>query len=279
MSKKDPKQSFFNRLKLFFSAKPRDHEQLIWFLRYAEQHNVIDSDALSMMEGVIQVSEMQARHIMIPRAQMATISAKADYATIMKQIIESGHSRFPVEGEHQDEIIGILLAKDVLNTDETHFNLSNILRPVIFVPESKRLNTLLKEFKQTHNHMAIVADEYGGIAGLATIEDVLEQIVGDIEDEYDLDEEHYIKKHSDKEYVIKATTPIKVFNEYFKTRFKHKNIDTIAGLINQHFDYLPKRDESVTINGLTFTVLRADRRRVHLLSLKKNDAKKHHEKD
>jgi magnesium and cobalt transporter len=269
MSKKDPKQPFFNRLKLFFSAKLRSHEQLIWFLRNAEAHNVIDSDALSMMEGVIQVSEMQARDIMIPRAQMATISTDTDFNTIMKKIIESGHSRFPVEGEHQDEILGILLAKDVLNNNESSFDLNTLLRPAIFAPESKRLNALLKEFKQTHNHMAIVADEYGGIAGLATIEDVLEQIVGDIEDEYDLDEENYIKKHSDKEYIIKATTPIETFNEYFKTSYSDKDIDTVAGLVNQHFDYLPKRNESVTIDKLTFTVLRADRRRIHLLSLKK----------
>lgn len=270
MNKKTPKQSFMSRIKMLLSAKPQNHEQLIWFLRHAEQHNVIDSDALGMIEGVLQVSEMRARDIMIPRAQMATINAQIDFSTIMQKIIESGHSRFPVEGEHQDEIIGVLLAKDVLNAKENEFNLHNLLRPVIFVPESKRLNALLKEFRQTHNHIAIVADEYGGIAGLATIEDVLEQIVGDIEDEYDLDKEHYIKKHSDQQYILKATTPIEVFNQYFSTHYSSEEVDTIAGLVNQHFDYLPKRNESIKVDGFTFTILRADRRRVHLLSLKKN---------
>jgi magnesium and cobalt transporter len=216
---------------------------------------------------------MQVREIMIPRSQMVMVKASQDPSEYMKDIIESAHSRFPVQGDAPDDILGILLAKDLLNLmlqDKLKKDaLTDVLRPATFVPESKRLNKLLKEFKTTRNHMAIVIDEYGGVAGLVTIEDVLEQIVGEIEDEHDFDDEVMIKKRSDDEYIIKAITPIDEFNEYFGTSMDEDEFDTIGGLILKEFGRVPKRNEQVKFNGFKFTILNADNRSIRLIQANK----------
>ena len=213
---------------------------------------------------------MQVRDIMIPRAQMVTVSRDDSIDDILPVIIESGHSRFPVVGENRDEVVGILLAKDLLRyrfDDSERFDLRELIRPAVFVPESKRLNVLLKEFRASRNHIAIVVDEYGGVAGMVTIEDVLEQIVGEIADEHDIEEGTFILRRSDTNYIIKALTPIEDFNEYFGTRFSDEEFDTIGGLITHAFGHLPKRGETVQLDHLLFKVVRADNRRVHMLEL------------
>ncbi|MGH8377647.1 MAG: HlyC/CorC family transporter, partial [Gammaproteobacteria bacterium] len=254
-----------------------DREELLELLRDAQERNLFDSDAQAMLEGVLQVADMQARDIMIPRAQMVALEKDASLREVMAVVVDSGHSRFPVVGDSRDEVIGIVLAKDLLEhfleDPEGTFSLREYLRPAPFIPESIRLNVLLKDFRASHNHMAIVADEYGGAAGLVTIEDVLEQIVGDIDDEYDVDDEARILKHTDKRYTVKALTPIEDFNEYFGTSFSDAEFDTVGGLVMHAFGYLPKRGEKVLIGNLRFKVLRADSRRLHLLEvLRKNTA-------
>jgi magnesium and cobalt transporter len=251
--------------------EPKDREQLTEQLRAAQQRNLLDTDALSMIEGVLEVSEMQVRDIMIPRAQMVVVNYDVAPEDFLPIIVESAHSRFPVIGDNRDEVVGILLAKDLLtyfaDKEREGFNIRDILRPAVFIPESKRLNVLLREFRASRNHMAIVVDEYGGIAGLVTIEDVLEQIVGDIEDEHDFEEDIYIIKHSDTRYTAKALTPIEEFNETFGTHFNDDEFDTIGGLLTQAFGRVPKRGESTTIDHFQFKVLRADSRRILLLQV------------
>lgn len=276
MSEDRPSQtskSWFERLGQLLMGEPQDRAELVELLRDAEQRNLINPDALSMIEGVLQVSEMQVRDIMIPRSQMATINRDHSFDEILPVIIESAHSRFPVLGDNKDEVVGMLLAKDLLaysNPDRRErFNLRELLRPAVFVPESKRLDVLLREFRSSRNHMAIVVDEYGGVAGLVTIEDVLEQIVGEIEDEHDFDEDTMILTLSETESTVKALLPIDEFNEHFGTRFSDEESDTIGGLVMQAFGHVPARGESISIDGLSFKVMRADKRRVHLLKIRR----------
>lgn len=247
---------------------PANKEQLVEILRAAHWRQILDADSLSMLEGALQFTEMQARDIMIPRSQMVVVGLEDSPEEFLPVIIKSAHSRFPVIGENRDEVVGILLAKDVLHwrEEEGRFNLRENLRPVVFVPESKRLNVLLKEFRSSRNHIAIVVDEYGGVAGMITIEDVLEQIVGDIEDEHDL-EEGLIHRHSSVRHTVKAITPIEEFNEYFSVSLKEEGVDTIGGLLIRRLGHLPIRGENVEIDRFRFKVLRADNRRVHLLQV------------
>ncbi|HEY9150827.1 MAG: HlyC/CorC family transporter [Gammaproteobacteria bacterium] len=264
-------RSWRDRISQALLAEPKDREQLLGLLRDAQRRALFDADALAMIEGVLQVSEMQARDIMIPRSQMEVLNRDSSLEQMLPAIVDTGHSRFPVIGESRDEVLGILLAKDLLRYfvagNEEAFNIREVLRPAVFIPESKRLNVLLKEFRANRNHIAIVVDEYGGVAGMVTIEDVLEQIVGEIEDEHDLDEDYYIRKHSATHFTVKALTPIEDFNEYFEAGFSDEEFDTIGGLLVHEFGHLPKRGETVTIDRYLFKVLRADNRRVHMLHL------------
>ncbi len=264
-----PRRAWLERLRRCVADAPRDREQLVELLREAQRRNLLDADALEMIEAVLQVSEMQVRDIMIPRAQMVVVERDEAPENILPRIIGSGHSRFPVIGGNRDEVVGILLAKDMLRhfvgDSRRAFSLRDTLRPAVFIPESKRLNMLLKEFRASCNHMAIVVDEYSGVAGLVTIEDVLEQIVGDIGDEHDVDEASFILKHSESSYTVKALTPIEDFNEFFDARLSDEEFDTIGGLVTNAFGYLPRRGESITLGDYRFQVLRADNRRVHLL--------------
>ncbi|GFZ81376.1 ion transporter [Pseudohongiella nitratireducens] len=268
----EPRQrSWIERIAQVFSDEPTDIKSLLAMLRSAEQDQVLDADALSIIEGALQVSSMQVREIVIPRPQMATVSIQQSLAEILDIVVEAAHSRFPVTGENPDQIIGILLAKDLLplalNPEAERFNLKDIIRPATFVPESKRLNVLLKEFRETRNHMAIVIDEYGTASGLVTIEDVLEQIVGEIDDEFDVDDESYIKRLDDQQYIIKALTPVEDFNEYFLTSFSDEEADTVGGLVLQELRHIPERDESVDLGEFQFTVLNSDSRQIRLLKL------------
>lgn len=256
------------RLRNWFKPAPKTRSQLITLLREMAQHKTIDADALGMIEGVLQVSEMQVRDIMVPRAQMVVIEYDSSPAKFLPIVIQSQHSRFPVIGENRDEVLGIMLAKDLLRysfNENEKFEIRDILRAVVFIPESKRLNVLLREFRANRNHMAIVVDEYGGAAGLVTIEDVLEQIVGEIEDEYDIEEEGNIKKLGNLQYTVKALTPVTDFNEYFDTNFSDEEFDTVGGLVLKNFGHLPKRGETVKIDKISFKVLHADNRRIRLL--------------
>jgi magnesium and cobalt transporter len=264
-------RSWVTRIKQAFTQVPSDTEQLLGMLRAVEPKGLFDSDALAMIEGVLQVDDMQVRDIMIPRSQVVVLARDASPDVLLRTIVESGHSRFPVIGESRDEVVGILLAKDLLlyafERTDGRLNVRDLLRPAIFIPESKRLNVLLKEFRSSRNHMAIVVDEYGGVAGMVTIEDVLEQIVGEIEDEHDVEEEDTIRKHSEVHYTIKALTPVEDFNDYFKLSFSDEEFDTIGGLVVHQIGHLPKRGERVVIGNLLFKILRADSRRVHMLQL------------
>ncbi len=268
----DKSQSWLERLGQFLLREPKDREQLVQLLHDARERKLLDEHALNMIEGVLQVSEMQVRDIMVPRAHMVVLSEKKPLDEILQALIQAGHSRYPVTGDDPNEIVGILLAKDILPSlsQKKAFKLKNILRPVSFVPESKRLNLLLQEFRLKHSHMAIVVDEYGSVSGLITIEDVLEQIVGDIEDEHDFDDEAFIKKHSEKTYIIKAQTPIEEFNHYFGTHHSDEEFDTIGGLVIKAFGHLPKRGESITFGDFRIKILHADHRRIRLMRLRKN---------
>ena len=271
---KPPKhRSWLLRLTDLLNREPKDREQLMAVLRDAEERELLSAEMLSMIESVLQVSEMQVREVMIPHAQMTALGRESTYEEIIPIVIESAHSRFPVMDASGRDVVGILIAKDLLpygfpKTQKT-FNINEILRPAVFVPQSKRLDILLKEFRVNRNHMAIVIDEYGHVAGLVTIEDVLEQIVGDIEDEYDIDEDDYVKKHTDHSYTIKAAMPIADFNKYFATDFSDDDYDTIGGLVLQSLKHLPVRGESLYIEDWHFTVLHSDNRRIHLLEVKK----------
>jgi magnesium and cobalt transporter len=262
-----PKPTLLDRLGAILLRAPEDREQLVELLRSSYERNLIDADALGMIEGALQVSELQARDIMVPRAQIDMIGIGDSPEKILPRMIESGHSRFPVYGENKDDISGILLAKDLLRYYAgEEVSLRDMLRPAVFIPESKRLNVLLRDFRRNRNHMAIVVDEYGGVAGLVTIEDVLEQIVGEIEDEYDFDEtEANILADRNGMYRVKAQTEIGAFNEALGTSFSDQEYDTVGGLLLSKFGRLPKRGDAVEVDGLRFHVLRADSRRLHSL--------------
>ena len=268
MADAQEKPSVLDRLSALLMREPESRDQLLELLRSAHERNLLDADALAMIEGVMQVSEMQARDIMIPRAQMDVIDIAESPAQFIPMVMQTAHSRFPVIGENKDNVIGILLAKDLLRyyAGEEEFNVREMLRPAVFIPESKPLNVLLKEFRASRNHIAIVVDEYGGVAGLVTIEDVLEQIVGDIEDEHDIDElDEKIVEERGGQFRVKAQTELVDFNEFFGTQFDEDKFDTVGGLVLHHFGRIPKRGEQITIGSLTIKVLRADSRRMHLL--------------
>ena len=268
-------KSWLDRLGQVFLGEPKNREELVEILHDAQERNLFDTGALAMIEGVLQVSELQVHDIMIPRSHMVVVEEEHSVQEMLPIIIESAHSRFPVIGDSRDEVVGVLLAKDLLryfiagNTEE--FNIKDILRPAFIVPESKRLNILLNEFRNSRNHMAIIVDEYGGVSGLVTIEDVLEQIVGDISDEHDLEEDQYITYSEDEKYaLVKGLTPIEDFNEYFDTGFDDDEFDTIGGLVTNQFGHVPKRGERTRIDDLKFKVVRADSRRLHLLKVVKS---------
>jgi len=250
------------------TGTPYTRADLEGLLELAAENEVIDEDAKTIMEGALTVGEMQARDVMIPRAQMVVIRAGATLEEVLPQIIHTGHSRYPVVGESTDDVLGILLAKDllpfVLNPD-ANLDVSALLRPAVIVPESKRLNVLLREFRQARNHMAIVIDEYGGVAGLATIEDVLEEIVGEIEDETDTDEEIHIRKLAKDSYFVQALTPVEDFNEAFDVDFSDEEFDTIGGLVLQAFGRLPTRNETINFDGFEFRVINSDQRKLNSL--------------
>ncbi len=267
-------RSFLDRLGMALLGEPSTRQQLLEVLRDSQTRDLLDRDALDMIEGVLQVSEMQVRDIMVPRSQMDVVDKGATPETYLPQVIASGHSRFPMIDGDKDKVVGILLAKDLLRyfllekRRRARFDINDFLRPVVFVPESKRLNVLLREFRMSRNHMAIVVDEYGGVAGLVTIEDVLEQIVGEIKDEYDIDaDDVMIRERGDREFVVKALAPLEEFNARFKTEFQQDEIDTIGGVVIGKFGHLPKRGEKIDIDGLRFEVLRSDSRRIHLLKV------------
>jgi magnesium and cobalt transporter len=266
------RRSWLERISSMLSGEPSTREDLVELLRDAQADGLIAADTLRMMEGAIAVSELTVGDVMIPRAQMVALSAQEPFLSLMQQVVESGHSRFPVHGEDRDEILGILLAKDLLrgvvaDHDVDHGNVRELLRPAVLIPESKKLNVLLREFRQSRNHLAIVIDEYGGVAGLVTIEDVLEQIVGEIDDEHDdaEDPNALIAAQADGQYVVDALTPIDDFNERFGADFDDDEYDTIGGLVTAAIGHLPEAGEELTLGRFGFRVARADARRLHAL--------------
>jgi magnesium and cobalt transporter len=263
------KSKLIERLSHFLLREPEDREQLFELLKSSYEKNLMDADSLSMIEGVLQVSDIQVRDIMIPRSQMDMIDISHPPEKFIPFIIQTAHSRFPVIEDDKNDVIGILLAKDLLKYYAgDDFEIRDMLRPAVFIPESKRLNVLLKEFRGSRNHIAIVVDEYGGVSGMVTIEDVLEQIVGEIEDEFDFDEtEDNIIQDTDGRYRVKASTEIEDFNEYFKSKFSNEEFSTIGGLIIHAFGHLPKRDEKITFQGFKITILRADSRKLYSVLL------------
>lgn len=271
METQPQQRSWLEKLSQAFTKEPQDQQALLNILRDAEANQLLGADALAMIEGVMNVAEMHVRDIMIPRSQMVMVEADADSAEYLPLIIHSKHSRFPVYDDERDNVIGILLAKDLLecysSSKEKTKPLQEMLLPCYFIPESKRLDVLLKEFQRKHLHMAIVVDEYGSTAGLITIEDILEQIVGEIEDEHDVNDEGYIKAHHEGHFTIKAHTTLSEFNDYFKTNFADDNIDTIGGFVAQVFGRLPKRGDVTRIGAYKFKVLNADNRRIKLLKM------------
>ena len=262
-------RSWLEKIGQVLAGEPRDRNELLEILRDAAERHLLDLNSLGMIEGILQVPELRVRDIMIPRSHMTVIEHNMTLEQILPIVITTVHSRFPVIGENKDEILGIILAKDLLSFAYGHpaklFDIREILRPAIFIPESKRLDVLLQEFRRSRNHMAIVVDEYGGITGLVTIEDVLEEIVGDIEDEYDIEDDQSIKKYSETTYSVKALTPLDEFNDFFGSNLDDKEADTIGGLITRKFGHLPKRGEIIEFDGFRFKILRADSRRIHLL--------------
>ena len=261
------RRSWLERISSAFSGEPDTREELVAILRDAQGDGLIDADTLRMMEGAISVSELTVGDVMVSRSQMVSLPASARFLDLMKQVVESGHSRFPVHGDDRDEILGILLAKDLLRgvvADNGPGDIHGLLRPAVLIPESKKLNLLLKEFRLSRNHMAIVVDEYGGVAGLVTIEDVLEQIVGKIDDEHDDAEDGsaLIAAQADGQYVVDALTPIGDFNERFGAGFPDDEYDTIGGLVTEAIGHLPEVGEELTLDRFEFRVIRADARRV-----------------
>lgn len=267
MDSSPSKPSLLERLSALLTREPEDREQLLALLHSAFERNLLDADVLSIIEGALQISDMQVRDVMIPRAQMDVVHLNDPIETIAAFVIDTAHSRFPAVGDGKDDVVGILLAKDLLRHFAGHeFDLRAMLRPAVFVPESKRLNVLLREFRVSYNHMAIVVDEYGGVAGLVTIEDVLEQIVGDIEDEYDFDDTgDNIRLATQGRYRVKATTEIADFNTAFDAHLSDEDCDTVGGMVIHRLGRLPKRGESIEVENLKIQVLRADSRRVHTL--------------
>ena len=268
----DPRpKSWIDKIAHYFSDEPTDTKSLLELIRNAEQDKVLDADALSIIEGALQVSSMQVRDIMIPRTQVVTVPSDLGLNEIIELITKASHSRFPVIGETIDNVVGILLAKDLLpamlNQSNTRFDIKDVVRPATFVPESKRLNVLLREFRETRQHMAIVIDEYGSVCGAVTIEDVLEQIVGEIEDEYDVDDDSYIKKFDEQNHIVKALTPVDEFNEYFSTDFSDQEFTTVGGLILQQFGHIPERGETIRIGPFLVTILNADSRQIKLIKV------------
>lgn len=266
-SPSSPKPTLLERLSSLLLREPEDREQLLALLHSAFERDLLDADALTIIEGAMAASETSVRDVMVPRAQMDVIDIDSSLDQLIPTVIETAHSRFPVVGESKDDVLGILLAKDLLRSIiERDFSLRNWLRPAVFIPESKRLNVLLREFRVSRNHMAIVVDEFGGVAGLVTIEDVLEQIVGEIEDEYDFDETvDNIQLDQSGRYRVKAQTEIASFNHAFGTTFPHDDFDTIGGMLLHHLGRVPKRNEVVEVGHVRFQVLRADSRRLYTL--------------
>ena len=265
------RSTVFSFLKRIFNNSPQSRDEIISLLYKAEDKNIISKDILEMIEGAFQVSNIQVKNIMIPRSQMVVVREGTSLQDMLPIIIDSAHSRFPVIGDSRDEVLGILLAKDLLRYfiqgRQGQFNLEDVLRPAVVVPETKRLNTLLNEFKNGRNHMAIVVDEYSGVSGLVTIEDVLEQIVGEITDEHDSEEGRYIFEHTKGNYGVKALTPIEDFNDFFSTKYSDSDFETFGGLVLSKFGHLPKRGEKIEFDNFKIEVLRADRRRLHLLNV------------
>ena len=271
MSEREETRSWLEKLSQVLNGEPASRKELLDLLRAAERRTLLNAEALSIIEGALTVSDMQVREIMIPRSQVVFVRIDQKPEEFLSMVIGSGHSRFPVTGENQDEVVGILLAKDLLSMahkdHKQKFNLRDNLRPCTAIPESKRLDVLLQEFRATRNHLAVVYDEYGGISGIVTIEDVLEQIVGNIEDEYDFEETEFINEHKDGSFTVRALTPIDDFNEHFNSNFSDEEFGTIGGLVTDSFGHLPKRGEQITLRSLRFKVLNADGRRIHLLQV------------
>ena len=261
-------RSWIGRLGQALLREPRELEKLFELLRDAHRREFLDLDAMQMIEGVLQVAEMRVDDIMIPRSQMVVVSRDDPPQELIRIALESGHSRFPVIGDSRDEVVGILLAKDLLaSSGVSGFHVRDVLRPPVFIPESKRLDALLKDFRASRNHLAIVVDEYGGVAGMVTIEDVLEQIVGDIEDEHDVEEGLGIQHLDETHYTLPALTEIEEFNEQFGTEFSDDEFDTVGGMVISGLGHLPRRGETFTAGRYEFRVQQADRRRIHTLQL------------
>ena len=262
---------WLRKLSRRMAGEAQDRDEVIEYLREATTRGVVEGDALPMLEGVLAVGDIQVRDIMVPRAQMTVLNRDDEPDVLLRTVIESGHSRFPVMDEDREKIVGILLAKDLLRLaaqdDHSQFDIKEFMRATVFVPESKRLNVLLREFRRSRVHMAIVADEYGGIAGLVTIEDVIEQIVGDIDDEHDIDEDVNIRKDGDRQYIVRGQTPIDEFNEYFQAELSDDEFDTVAGLVMKQLGRLPRRGETLQLADCELKVMRFDRRRIDVLRL------------
>lgn len=267
-------RSWLEKLTALLGREPKNRDELMELLRATQEHDILSSEMLAMMERILQVSEMQVREVMVPKAQMVMIKQKCKLEQLLPIVIESGHSRFPVTDQDDKEVVGMLLAKDLLSycfaKEHKAFAMKDVLRPAIFTSQSKRLDILLREFRNNRNHIAVVLDEYGHVAGLVTIEDVLEQIVGEIEDEYDIDDDDQdlIKKIDDKTFIVKATTTVEEFNEYFATDLSSEEFDTIGGLVLNKFGRFPKRGERVKLQNYRFKVLQSDSRRIYLLEVK-----------
>ena len=259
-------RGWFKRLSEVLSDEPQDRQDLIEDLREARERGLIDAEALEMLEGVLSVADIQVRDIMIPRAQMVCVRRNDPSEKLLPVIVESGHSRFPVMDEDREDVLGVLLAKDVLRVfaadGDVRFDIRECMRPAVFVPESKRVNVLLKEFRRNRNHMAIVVDEYGSVAGLVTIEDAIEQIIGDIDDEFDVEEDHNIRKEAEKQFSVRGGTRVDEFNEFFGTALPDDEFDTVAGHVMKHFGRVPRRGEAFHLGALELKIIRADRRRV-----------------
>ena len=266
---------WLRKLSRSLAGEAQDRGEVVDYLREAAQRGIVEGDALAMLEGVLGVGDIQVRDIMVPRAQMTVLNRDEDSVVLLKTVIESGHSRFPVMDEDREKIVGVLLAKDLLRLaaqdadlrDGIEFDIKEFMRPPVFVPESKRLNVLLREFRRSRVHMAIVADEYGGVAGLVTIEDVIEQIVGDIDDEHDVDEDVNIRKDGERQYLLRGQTPIDEFNEYFGTELSDEEFDTVAGLVMKQLGRLPRRGETLQLADCEVKVMRFDRRRIDVMRL------------
>lgn len=260
--------AWVRRIRKLLTPGPTDRQHLIDQLQEAESQHLIDIGTVAMMEGALLVSEMKVADIMVARSQMVFVDENASPADILQEVVESGHSRFPVLDDKHEKVLGILLAKDLLSLaidPQQQFNIKDIIRPAVFVPESKRLNILLREFRSSRNHLAIVLDEYGEIDGLVSIEDVIEQIVGEIDDEHDVEDEELIRKHRGNRFTVKAHTPIEEFDEFFGSNFDDESYGTIGGVVTNEFGHVPRRGEKIELNEYEFKVLRADKRRIHVM--------------